>query len=101
MLAFFHTSGLLSYAMLALGGFILLFTIPVNVVVAQELVPSQSGVVSALMMGFAWGTSGMVFIPFAGWLSDRTSLGFALELMLVFPLLGLWVTSRIPKEMIR
>ncbi|HNY42737.1 MAG TPA: MFS transporter [Bryobacteraceae bacterium] len=101
MAAFFHTSGLLSYAMLALGGFVLLFTIPVNVVVAQELVPSQSGAVSALMMGFAWGMAGMVFIPLTGYISDRTSLGFALELLLVFPLIGLWVTSRIPKEVIR
>jgi FSR family fosmidomycin resistance protein-like MFS transporter len=101
MAAFFHTSGLLSYVMLALGGFVLLFTIPVNVVVAQELVPSQSGAVSALMMGFAWGLSGMVFIPLTGWISDRSSLGFALELLLVFPLIGLWVTSRIPKGLIR
>ncbi len=100
MAAFFHTTGMLSYVMLALGGFILLFTIPVNVVVAQELVPSQSGAVSALMMGFAWGTAGMVFIPLTGWISDQTSLGLALEMLLIFPLLGLWVTSRIPKEMI-
>ncbi len=99
--AFFHTTGLLSYVMLAFGGFILMFTIPVNVVVAQELVPSQSGAVSALMMGFAWGTAGMVFIPLTGWISDRTSLGFALEMLLIFPVLGLWVTSRIPKEMVR
>lgn len=98
MAAFFHTSGLISYVMLALGGFVLLFTIPVNVVVAQELVPSQAGAVSALMMGFAWGTAGMVFIPLTGWISDQTSLGFALQLLLVFPLLGLWATSRIPRE---
>lgn len=101
MAAFFHTSGVFSYAMLALGGFVLLFTIPVNVVVAQELVPSQSGAVSALMMGFSWGLAGMIFIPLTGWISDRASLGFALELLLLFPLLGLWVTSRIPKEVIR
>ena len=98
MAAFFHTTGLVSYVMLALGGFVLLFTIPVNVVVAQELVPSQAGAVSALMMGFAWGTAGMVFIPLTGWISDQTSLGFALQLLLVFPLLGLWATSRIPRE---
>ena len=69
-----------------------------NVIVAQELVPSQAGAVSALMMGFAWGTAGMVFIPLTGWISDQTSLGFALQLLLVFPLLGLWATSRIPRE---
>jgi len=101
MAAFFHTQGLLAYVMLAVGGFVLLFTVPVNVVVAQELVPSQSGAVSALMMGFSWGLAGMIFIPLTGWVSDRTSLGLALELLLVFPILGLWVTSRIPKGVIR
>lgn len=98
MAAFFQTTGVLSYFMLAVGGFVLLFTIPVNVVVAQELVPSQAGSVSALMMGFAWGTAGMVFIPLTGWISDQTSIGFALQLLLIFPLLGLWATSRIPRE---
>lgn len=55
---FFHAGHMLSYVGLLLGGLVLLFTIPVNVVMAQELAPAQTGTVSALMMGFAWGTSG-------------------------------------------
>ena len=50
-----------------LGGLVLLFTIPVNVMMAQELVPSQAGTISALMMGFAWGMAGLIFIPLTGW----------------------------------
>lgn len=42
-------------ALLAAGGFALGSTIPVNVAMAQELVPQQTATVSALMMGFAWG----------------------------------------------
>jgi FSR family fosmidomycin resistance protein-like MFS transporter len=71
---FFLTQGVISIAGLCAGGLILLFTIPVNVVMAQELVPAQSGTVSALMMGFAWGMAGMIFIPLTGWLSDMFSL---------------------------
>ncbi|MBA3975073.1 MAG: hypothetical protein C0504_12760 [Candidatus Solibacter sp.] len=101
MSAFFHPGGLLSYAVLALGGFVLLFALPLSVVVRPEFVPSQAGVVSALMMGFAWGTAGMVFIPLTGWISDQTPLGFAPRLPLVFPLPGLWAPSRIPRETVR
>lgn len=88
-------------AALALGGLILLFTIPVNVVVAQELAPRQAGTVSALMMGFAWGAAGMVFIPLTGWIADQTSLHFALSLLLVFPPLGYWISRYLPREAAR
>jgi MFS transporter, FSR family, fosmidomycin resistance protein len=55
MIAAFMTSGLTSIILLGLGGFVLLSTLPVNVVMAQELVPGQTSTVSALMMGAAWG----------------------------------------------
>jgi MFS transporter, FSR family, fosmidomycin resistance protein len=55
MVAAFLTSGMTSVALLGLGGFVLLSTLPVNVVMAQELVPGQTSTVSALMMGAAWG----------------------------------------------
>lgn len=97
-LFFFIDQGPWGIASLALGGLILLFTIPVNVVVAQELVPRQAGTVSALMMGFAWGASGMVFIPLTGWIADHTSLHTALSLLLVFPPLGYWISRYLPRE---
>ena len=46
---------------LVLGGLLLFLTLPVNVAMAQELVPSQAGTASALMMGFAWATAGRLF----------------------------------------
>ena len=94
---FFITQSLIGIASLVLGGLILLFTIPVNVLVAQELVPEQAGTVSALMMGFAWGTAGLIFIPLTGWISDHTSLHFALGALLLFPLFGFLVTRKLPK----
>jgi FSR family fosmidomycin resistance protein-like MFS transporter len=94
---FFLTTSVLGVISLVLGGLILLFTIPVNVVVAQQLVPSQAATVSALLMGFAWGAAGMIFIPAAGWLADRTSLHLALSALLVFPVLG-WASARLLPE---
>lgn len=51
----FLTSGIFSLVLLGLGSFVLMSTIPVNVAMAQELVPEQTSTVSALMMGAAWG----------------------------------------------
>ncbi|MGC4052265.1 MAG: hypothetical protein QM757_23270 [Paludibaculum sp.] len=76
-----------------------MFTIPVNVVVAQQLVPSQAETVSALLMGFAWGMAGMLFIPLTGWVADHASLHSALFGLLVFPALGFILTRRLLRRL--
>jgi FSR family fosmidomycin resistance protein-like MFS transporter len=97
LVLFFVAPGTASLAGLCLGGLILLFTIPVNVVMAQSLAPAQSGTVSALMMGFSWGMAGMIFVPFTGWLADQFSLHTALSAYAVLPLLGFLLALRLPR----
>lgn len=99
MSVFFLTSSPWGVAFLVAGGLVLLFTIPVNVTVAQRLVPSQAGTVSALLMGFAWGAAGMVFVPLTGWVADHTSLHTALASLLVFPVAGFWLSRRLPEDL--
>ena len=94
---FFLADGPLAIAGLLLGGLILLFTIPVNVVMAQELIPSQAGTVSALMMGFAWGLAGLIFIPLTGALADHFSMHSVLAAWTAFPVLGFLLALRLPK----
>jgi FSR family fosmidomycin resistance protein-like MFS transporter len=94
---FVFTSGVISAVSLALGGLVLLFTIPVNVVMAQRLAPSQIGTVSALMMGFAWGAAGLVFIPLTGWISDHYSMQAAFTGLIFFPLIGFALAFKLPK----
>jgi FSR family fosmidomycin resistance protein-like MFS transporter len=94
---FFLTTGWVAQAALLAGGLVLLFTIPVNVVMAQDLVPSQTGTVSALMMGFAWGTAGLIFVPAVGWAGDIFSLHAVLFSLLVFPVLGFFLTRMLPE----
>jgi MFS transporter, FSR family, fosmidomycin resistance protein len=94
---FFHSSGAMAIAALAMAGLILLSTNPVNIVMAQNLAPGQSGTISALMMGFAWGMAGIIFIPLAGWMADRYSLGVVLETLMLFPLIGFLLAFRLPK----
>jgi FSR family fosmidomycin resistance protein-like MFS transporter len=94
---FLLTTGAWSAAGLFLGGLLLLFTIPVNVVMAQELAPTQAGTVSALMMGFAWGMAGLIFIPLTGWVSDVFSMHAAFAGLIGFPLLGFLLALKLPR----
>jgi FSR family fosmidomycin resistance protein-like MFS transporter len=99
LVVFFMTGGVTSVLGLVLGGLMLLFTIPVNVVMGQQLAPTQAGTVSALMMGFAWGMAGLIFIPLTGWVADHYSLRTALGLLTVFPVFGFVLAWMLPKEM--
>jgi FSR family fosmidomycin resistance protein-like MFS transporter len=94
---FVFTTGAVSSTALFLGGLVLLFTIPVNVVMAQELLPAQAGTVSALMMGFAWGAAGLLFIPLTGWVSDVLSMQHAFAGLIAFPLIGFVLALKLPK----
>jgi FSR family fosmidomycin resistance protein-like MFS transporter len=97
IVAFLLTEGVTSYTLLALGGLALLSTVPVNVVMAQNLVPQSASVVSALMMGFAWGMGGM-FVPLIGKIADTAGLTKALMVVAMLPLAGFAVSLLLPKR---
>lgn len=95
---FFLTDGWMALVSLALAGLLLLFTIPVNLVMGQQLVPTQAGTVSALMMGFAWGSAGLVFIPLVGWAADHVGLGTAMAFVSAFPIVGFFLARMIDEN---
>ncbi|MBM3739145.1 MAG: MFS transporter [Acidobacteria bacterium] len=97
LVLFFTASGWLSFAGLWIGGLILLFTIPVNVVMAQELAPTQASTVSALMMGFSWGMSGLIFVPLTGWLSESLSMRLVMLGLSTLPLAGFFLARMLPE----
>jgi MFS transporter, FSR family, fosmidomycin resistance protein len=94
---FLGADGWLSFAGLFVGSLLLLMTNPVIVLMAQDLIPSQAGTASALMMGFGWGMAGITFIPFIGWLSDRMGLEAVLWGVILLPLLGFLMALKLPK----
>jgi FSR family fosmidomycin resistance protein-like MFS transporter len=99
LVLFLTTRGWVSFVGLFVGGVIALFTIPINVTMAQDLVPkSQSGTVSALMMGFAWGMAGLIGIPLIGWVADHIGLGRAFWGVVLSPLVGVALATQLPKE---
>jgi FSR family fosmidomycin resistance protein-like MFS transporter len=90
---------------LVCGGFALGATIPVNVAMAQELVPQRTATVSALMMGFAWGVGSLAprafepLTPFIGGYHGAIiglALGTTLSTVLV-----LWLPREARRPLLR
>lgn len=95
--AFLLSEGSIAAFWLASGGFFLLCTLPVNVVMAQQLLPHRASMVSALMMGFAWGLAGML-VPVVGSLADQMGLGKALLAVITLPIIGFFLSLFLPQE---
>lgn len=80
-------SGWTFTAIVAIGGFLLQSSLPVNVTFGQTLAPISAATVSSLMMGFAWGMGG-VAVPFVGMLADRIGIERTLMTMAFMPLIA-------------
>jgi len=72
-------------AVLAVGGFFLQSTLPVNVTFAQALAPVSAATVSSIMMGFGWGTGGLS-VPFVGAIADRVGIEATLSGLALVPI---------------
>ena len=71
--------------LVALGGFFLQSTLPVNVTFGQALAPVSAATVSSLMMGFAWGSGGLT-VPIVGRIADLAGLDATLRGLALVPL---------------
>jgi len=89
--------GALFIVVLAVGGFLLQSTLPVNVTFAQLLAPISAATVSSLMMGFAWGTGGLT-VPLVGMMADRVGIEGALVVMSAMPLLAALLAVSLPSR---
>lgn len=91
----FH--GPLFVLLVAIGGFLLQSTLPVNVTFAQLIAPISAATVSSLMMGFAWGMGGLT-VPLVGMLADRIGIEHALIAMSALPLLAAMLAIPLPSR---
>jgi FSR family fosmidomycin resistance protein-like MFS transporter len=82
---------------LAVGGFFLQSTLPVNVVFGQAIAPVSAATVSSLMMGFAWGTGGMT-VPLTGFVADRIGIESTLLALSLVPLIGAACALPLPRR---
>jgi len=92
--------GMLFFGALAVGGFFLQSTLPVNVIFGQAIAPVSAATVSSLMMGFAWGTGGMT-VPLTGFVADRIGIEPTLVALSFVPLLAAACAIPLPGGPIR
>ena len=78
-----------------LAGFFIWPTLPLGVVMAQELAPKGRSMASSLMVGFAGGV-GALMIPLAGKFADMFSIRTALSFVGIIPLLSIVIIFLIP-----
>ncbi len=95
LLGFLWTEGWISILLCVAGSAFLLSTAPVNVVLAQQLVPEGVSTVSAFLMGFAWGVGGL-FIPGVGFLSEEVGLQIALSGIALLGIPGILLAMALP-----
>jgi FSR family fosmidomycin resistance protein-like MFS transporter len=90
-------SGWMFVVTLAIGGFLLQSTLPVNVTFAQTIAPISAATVSSLMMGFAWGLGGLI-MPLVGMLADRIGIDYTLMTMSAVPLAAACLALPLPTD---
>ncbi|HEY3128661.1 MAG TPA: MFS transporter [Acidobacteriota bacterium] len=98
LLGFLWTKGPLALLLCVAGGAFLLFTTPVNIVMAQKLVPEGASTVSALMMGFAWGIGGL-FVPLTGLCSDFFGMQATMASIVLLAIPGLILSLALPPNL--
>jgi len=95
LLLFLNLSGNWIYLGAFTAGLFVLATLPIGVVMAQELAPRGRSMVASLMMGFAYGLGGVVS-PVIGKLSDLFSIQTVLLYVTFIPLLTLVIIFFFP-----
>ena len=73
-----HAPGLISLAALSVAGLCMMVAHPINLVMAQELVPKHASTVSGFMMGVAFAVGG-IMVAVIGWVADQVGLGLTLN----------------------
>ena len=89
-------SSLWYYPLVVLVGAMVNAGLPVSVVAAQEYAPDHVATASAMMMGFAWGVSGLVF-PLVGLLADATGPATAVRTAVLVLVPAFLLALRLPE----
>ncbi len=78
------------------AGFAVLASMPLGVVMAQQLAPRGRAMVASLMMGLAYGLGGL-FTPAVGWMADHFGARAVLAGVAWIPVLTVFLVMRFPR----
>lgn len=93
--AFLLVPGAVGLGCLIIGSFVLQGSLPVNVVLGQELSPRHASTISSLLMGAAWGLGALLIGPI-GALADAHGLPVALGVLAGVLVAGLGCAIALP-----
>ena len=82
---------------LIVGGFFLMMSGPINLVMAQQMFPAHAGLLASLMMGLAYGVGSLAIVG-VGAAADRVGMPVSMAGVAVLPLLTAWLGFRLPKQ---
>jgi MFS transporter, FSR family, fosmidomycin resistance protein len=97
LVAFLLFQGPMSFLILALLGFMLFFSEPACIVLAQEMAPHKTRTALSLVMGLAWGISGFGVLG-TGALADWVGIEKALIFVILLPVGAFLFSLFLPKE---
>jgi len=95
--SFVYFSGGPALLGLALSGILLYFSFPLNIVMAQELYPHRSSMISALMIGVSWGVAGLFMTPL-GFIAEKVGLSSALLTLTAIGFVAAFIAAFLPKD---
>ena len=93
---FLFLDGSISIIFLGFAGFALFSSIPVIIIMAQELFPGRVNTASSLVMGLSWGVSGVLVTPL-GAVAELIGIGNALTFLLFLGVLGCLLVFLLPE----
>ena len=86
--------GLLSFILI---GYVSFLAVPVNMSLAQRLMPEFKSMISGFIGGFSWGVIGLI-LPFISLLAEKIGIMYILLLMTFVPLIFSYFIKYLPNE---
>ena len=90
-------SGIIGLISFILIGFVSFLAVPVNMSLAQKLMPEFKSMISGFIGGFSWGVIGII-LPVISILAEKCGIINILLLMTFIPLLFSYFIKYLPKE---
>ena len=97
LLAFLQADGYLGYFWIIIGGFGIMSSNSILVVLAQELAPENISLASSLPLGFSWGLAAFS-LPFIGHLADHSGIATTLHYLALLPVLTAVLALYLPER---
>jgi FSR family fosmidomycin resistance protein-like MFS transporter len=93
-------TGWMFAAFLFLGGFILSSSLPVNIILGQQLLPQSASMASSFMMGLTWGVGGLMQMPI-GRFADLSGVSATIRWLPIIPLVATGFALLIAEDRVR